>query len=69
MISLMDKKPIKLIAELYSVTTTRDGGSKVIFLCGTDSLSAIQAIQNCNAEGDTMFALVAVPFEKDSFDD
>lgn len=65
----MDKKPVKMVLELYSVTTMRDGGSKIIFLAGTDSLSAIQEMQKCNAEGDTLFAAALIPFEKDSFDD
>lgn len=65
----MDKKPIKMVLELYSVSTTRDAGSKIIFLAGTDSLAAIQAMQNCNAEGDTVFAVALIPFEKDSFND
>lgn len=55
-------EPIKLICQLDRVTTTKDGGSKIVFVCGAESLSAIQKIQNANAVGDISFAIAAVPY-------
>lgn len=65
----MDKKPIKLVAVLERVSTSRDGGTKITLVCGADSLSAIQELQTLNAEADVCLALAIVPFEKDCFDD
>jgi hypothetical protein len=54
--------PIKLIVQLERVTTTKDGGSKIVFVCGAESLASIQKIQTLNATGDVSLAIACVPF-------
>lgn len=45
-------EPIILIAQLYKVSTTKDGGSRIVLDCGSESLNAVQKIQRINADGD-----------------
>lgn len=56
--------PIKLVAQLDRITTTRDGGGKLTLEFGADSLSAIHELQTLNGTGDTNLMVVIVPFEE-----
>ncbi len=40
----LEKEPIKFIAEIDSVGTTRDGGARITIDVGADSLDAIQSL-------------------------
>ncbi len=50
-----------ITAQLYSVTTKKDGGGRIQFEFGMESLLAIQKIQNWNAKGGMNFTVVVVP--------
>jgi hypothetical protein len=54
---------IKLVVQLNRVNTTKDGGTRLWFDCGAESLEAVQRIQTLNAKGDISLALAIVPFE------
>lgn len=60
--SQIDQEPIKMIVQLYKVSTTKDGGSRIVLDCGAESLSAIQKIQRLNAAGDVSLAIAVVPY-------
>lgn len=55
--------PIKLIVQLDSVRTTKDGGSKIVFECGADALEEIHRLQVLNGTGEINLAVVIVPFD------
>lgn len=55
-------EPIKLVVQLYKVSTTRDGGSRITLDCGSESLKAIQKIQELSSKGDISFAIACVPY-------
>lgn len=59
----MTQIPIKLIAQLYSVRTTKDGGSKVTFEVGYDSINAILELQKLNATGEINLAIAIIPYD------
>lgn len=59
----MADEVINLIVQLERVTTTKDGGSKILFVCGAESLPAIQKIQMLNAKGDVSLAIACVPYD------
>ena len=52
---------IHMICQLYKVSSTRDGGSRIVLDCGSESLDAVQKIQKLNAMGDVNLALAIVP--------
>lgn len=58
-----EKDVIKLIVQLFRVTTNRDGGTRIQFDCGAESLEAIQRIQTLNSQGDVNLALAIVPYD------
>lgn len=53
---------IDFVCQLYSVKTTRDGGSRITLDCGAESLRAIQRIQTLNSKGDISLAIACVPY-------
>ena len=53
---------IKLICQLYKVTTTKDGGSRIVLDCGSESLKAVQRIQTLSSLGDVSLAIACVPY-------
>lgn len=54
---------IKLTGQLFKVTTTKDGGSRIIIDCGYDSLGAVQELIKLNGNGDINLAIVVCPYE------
>lgn len=50
-----------ITAQLYSVTTKKDGGGRIQFEFGMESLNAIHRIQKWNAQGGMNFTVVCVP--------
>lgn len=61
---LESTEPITLVCQLNKVTTTRDGGSRLVLDCGAESLKAIQRIQGMNAAGDVSLAIAVQPFRE-----
>ncbi len=59
----MEKEVIKFTAQLDRVTSTKDGGSKITFTCGYESIEAIQKIVRLNAIGDTSMAIAIVSYD------
>lgn len=55
-------EPIKLIVQLDSIRSTRDGGGKLTLEFGADSLQEIHRLQLLNGSGDTSLAVVIVPY-------
>lgn len=51
---------ISLTAELMQVTTTRDGGFKIVLTCGTDSIEAINQLIKLHVKGDTLYGVAMV---------
>lgn len=56
------KKPIKIIAQLDKIISTRDGGNKITFECGLESLEGVQQIQNLLAHGEISLCLMVYEF-------
>jgi hypothetical protein len=69
MILLMEneQQPVRLIAVLNKVSSTRDGGSRITLDCGAESLDAVQKLQRMNADGEVCLAIAIVPFKDDEF--
>jgi hypothetical protein len=56
-------EPVKLIVQLDTIRTTKDGGGKITFEFGADALEEIHKLQILNGSGDTNLALAIVPME------
>lgn len=54
----------QVTAQLYSVTTKKDGGGRISFDFGLESLKGIHKIQEWNAQGGMNFALAIVPYQE-----
>lgn len=57
-----NEETINLVVQLFRVTTSKDGGTRIQFDCGAESLEAIQKIQTLNAHGEINLALAIVPY-------
>ena len=55
-------EPIKICAQLYRVTTEKDGGSKIVLECGSESLTSVQKLLALNGSGNVNLAVAIVPF-------
>lgn len=53
----------QLIAQFYSCTLSKDGGGRITFEFGADSLSEIQRIQTWHNERPANFAVAVKPLE------
>lgn len=51
----------KLTCQLFRVTTNKDGGGRVQFDFGLESLEDIQKIQQWNGQGERNFTIAVVP--------
>lgn len=56
-----EKEVIRLTAQLERVVTTKDGGGKITFEFGADSLEAIKQIMTAHGTGEVNFAIALVP--------
>lgn len=59
-------EPIKLICQLDSVRTTKDGGSKITFECGAESMKGVTELIETNGEGGVNFAVAVLLLEDSS---
>lgn len=55
----------KFIAQIYSVTSRKDGGGKIILEFGADALEQVQKIQRWNSLQGMNIAIAAVPYNQD----
>lgn len=54
--------PIQLTAQLYRIISNADGGGRLIFDFGHDSMEAIQELFRMHGSGEVNFALAIVPY-------
>jgi hypothetical protein len=52
---------IKFIAGLHEVKTMKDGGGRIVFEFGNDSIDAIVQLQKTHSSGELLYALALVP--------
>lgn len=62
----MKNQVIRLIGQLYQVTTRKDGGSRVVIDVGYESIGGIQELQRMNGAGDTNLAIAIATYEESS---
>lgn len=55
----------KAVVQLNSITTLKDGGGKITFEFGNESLEEIQKLQRLAGDGEVNFVAVFVPFKED----
>lgn len=58
----LEKEPIKFIAEIDSVGTTRDGGFKVVLIFGANDMEAAQKMMMIKSVENSLLAIAAVPY-------
>jgi hypothetical protein len=54
-------EPVKLTLQLNNVKTAKDGGGRITFDFGLDSLNEIHRLQKINGAGELNFMVVLVP--------
>jgi len=52
----------QVVGQLYQVKTNKDGGGRIQFDFGYESLKEIQKIQELNGKGEQNFILVIAPY-------
>ncbi len=55
----------KIVVQLNSIKTLKDGGGKIVFEFGNESLEEIQKLQTLAGDGDINFVAVLVPFKNE----
>ena len=59
-------KTITLTVQLLDIKTRRDGGGRVQFEYGAESMQAIADLMGLNASGDTVLGMALVPIGNDN---
>ena len=63
-----EAKVANFVVQLFKITTDKQGGGRIQFDFGAESLDEIQKIQKANGRGGMNFALAVVPY-KESYTD
>jgi hypothetical protein len=61
-------EPVKLVLQLNNVKTHKDGGGRITFDFGLESLNEIHRLQKINGRGEQNFMVVVVPHNETKTD-